>query len=239
MNTSSGILRSLAQIPRGQGRLEPPGGLASRARNCYLTGALVEKVDLAKHFDTQRLAGNSPGTAVKALPSGNCLRQNDLVNFRNKIVSWDNLTQWREALRKNGQKLVVTNGCFDLLHLGHVTYLEVARNLGDALLIGVNSDEAVRQLKGPTRPVNTESDRVAILAALESVNGVCIFQDKRATHFLAQAQPDIYVKGGDYTLETLDKDERQAVEAKGGKIIIIPFVPGVSTTAILQRITAT
>ena len=98
-----------------------------------------------------------------------------------------------------GRKLVVTNGCFDILHLGHVTYLENARNHGDALLLGVNGDIAVTGLKGPGRPVNSETDRAAVLAALQSVDAVCIFTDKTATKFLAAAQPDIYVKGGDYT----------------------------------------
>jgi rfaE bifunctional protein nucleotidyltransferase chain/domain len=172
----------------------------------------------------------------KSLPSQNRIHQNPIVNFRHKIIAWDELPAWREAFRKSGQRLVVTNGCFDLLHLGHVTYLESARNQGDALLIGVNSDEAVRQLKGPTRPINTESDRAAVLAALQSVDGVCIFQEKRATRFLGHAKPDIYIKGGDYTLETLDQEERHTVEHAGGKIVIIPFVPGKSTTATLEKI---
>ncbi|MGC3959429.1 MAG: adenylyltransferase/cytidyltransferase family protein [Verrucomicrobiota bacterium] len=141
-------------------------------------------------------------------------------------------------MRQQGRKLVVTNGCFDLLHVGHVTYLEAARNQGDELLVGVNSDAAVRELKGPTRPVNGEADRLAVLAALQSVSGVCLFTEKRATHFLEQAQPDVYVKGGDYTLETLDPDERRAVERAGGKIIIIPSVSDKSTTATLQKIQA-
>jgi rfaE bifunctional protein nucleotidyltransferase chain/domain len=117
-----------------------------------------------------------------------------------------------------------------------VSYLEAARNLGDALLIGVSGDESVRQLKGANRPVNSESDRAAVLAALESVTGICIFADKTATRFLANAQPDIYVKGGDYTLETLNQEERRTVEQGGGKILILPFVPGKSTTALLQKI---
>jgi rfaE bifunctional protein nucleotidyltransferase chain/domain len=146
------------------------------------------------------------------------------------------LPAWRAAVRAGGKKLVVTNGCFDLLHLGHVTCLETARNLGDALLIGVNADDAVRQLKGDSRPVNTEADRAAVLAALQSVDGVCIFSEKTATRFLAAAQPDVYAKGGDYTLETLNQDERRAVESAGGKIVIIPFVPGKSTTALLEKI---
>ena len=158
------------------------------------------------------------------------------MNFRQKIISWDGLAAWRADFRKRGQQLVVTNGCFDILHLGHVTYLESARNLGDALLVGMNSDAAVGQLKGPNRPVNNEHDRAGVLAALESVDGVCIFTGKTATRFLSIAQPDIYVKGGDYTLETLNQDERRAVEQAGGKIVLISFVPGKSTTSLLEKI---
>ncbi len=139
-------------------------------------------------------------------------------------------------MRASGKRLVVTNGCFDLLHLGHVTYLETARQQGDALLLGLNGDDAVRQLKGPERPVNAENDRAAVLAALESVDGVCIFTEPTATRFLAAAQPDIYVKGGDYTLATLNQEERRKVEQAGGRIVIIPFVPGKSTTALLNKI---
>ena len=158
------------------------------------------------------------------------------MNFRDKIIPWDELPEWRKNFRASGKKLVVTNGCFDILHLGHVTYLEHARNFGDALLVGVNGDAATRQLKGAGRPVNSENDRTAVLAALQSVDGVCIFTDTTATKFLAVAQPDIYVKGGDYTLETLNQDERHAVESSGGKIVIVPFVPGKSTTALLEKI---
>ena len=102
--------------------------------------------------------------------------------------------------------------------------------------MGINGDAAARQLKGPGRPVNSEADRAAVLAALASVDGVCIFADKTATKFLAAARPDIYVKGGDYTLDTLNQDERRAVESAGGKIVIIPLVPGKSTTALLEKI---
>ena len=144
---------------------------------------------------------------------------------------------WRGQFRGK-KRLVVTNGCFDLLHLGHVTYLETARNLGDMLLVGVNSDAAVRGLKGEGRPVNTEYDRAAVLAALEAVDAVCIFPDVRATNFLAAAKPDIYAKGGDYTLETLDQTERRTVESAGGKIELIPFVPGKSTTKLLQKLSS-
>jgi rfaE bifunctional protein nucleotidyltransferase chain/domain len=162
--------------------------------------------------------------------------EHSCVDFRQKIVPWDDLPKWRAAMRASGKRLVVTNGCFDLLHLGHVTYLQQARNHGDALLVGVNGDEGVRQLKGLDRPINEEYDRAAVLAALESVAGVCIFPEKTATRFLAAAQPDIYVKGGDYTLETLNPEERKTVEGAGGRIVIIPFVPGKSTTATLKKI---
>jgi len=158
------------------------------------------------------------------------------VNFHEKLISWANLPAWRDNIRAQGKRLVVTNGCFDILHLGHVTYLEMARNLGDLLLIGLSGDNSVQQLKGPGRPVNNQQDRAAVLAALESVNGVCIFSEKTATRFLSLAQPDIYVKGGDYTLETLNQEERKTVENAGGKIILIPFVPGKSTTALLEKI---
>jgi rfaE bifunctional protein nucleotidyltransferase chain/domain len=170
------------------------------------------------------------------LPTWSAVAQNAPVNFRGKIVAWERLSEWRAGLKARGKKLVVTNGCFDLLHLGHVTYLESGRNLADALLVGLNGDASVRQLKGAGRPVNNESDRAAVLAALESVDGVCIFTDKTATRFLKAAQPDIYLKGGDYTIETLNQDERRAVEETGGKVMIIPIVPGKSTTELLKKI---
>ncbi len=158
------------------------------------------------------------------------------MNFREKIIPWAQLPAWRAAVRAGGRSLVVTNGCFDLLHLGHVTYLEAARNQGDALLVGLNSDASVRALKGPGRPLNPQDDRTAVLAALQSVDGVCLFEESTATRFLSAAQPDIYVKGGDYTLDTLNPEERLAVEAFGGRIVILPVVPGRSTTELLQRV---
>jgi len=170
------------------------------------------------------------------LPIRNKVSHDIRVSFAEKIIAWNDLPKWREQLRSSGRKLVVTNGCFDLVHAGHVTYLETARNLGDALLIGLNGDDAVRKLKGEGRPVNDEKDRATVLAALESVDGVCIFAEATATRFLGHAQPDIYVKGGDYTVDTLNQEERKTVEKAGGRIVIIPFVPGKSTTATLAKI---
>jgi rfaE bifunctional protein nucleotidyltransferase chain/domain len=164
------------------------------------------------------------------------LGHNAPVNFAEKLVPWEKLAAWREAFRASGKRLVVTNGCFDLLHVGHVTYLQNARNLGDALLVGLNSDESVRELKGNGRPVNNEQDRAVVLAALESVSAVCIFRERTATRFLSLAQPDIYVKGGDYTIETVNQEERRTVEGLGGKLAVIAFVPGKSTTSLLEKI---
>jgi rfaE bifunctional protein nucleotidyltransferase chain/domain len=158
------------------------------------------------------------------------------VSFREKLIAWEKLPEWRTAVRAQAKRLVVTNGCFDLLHLGHVTYLENARNLGDALLVGVNGDDSVRALKGQERPVVPAGERASVLAALQSVDGVCIFDELTATRFLAAAQPDVYVKGGDYTVETLNQEERMAVEKARGKIVIVPLVPGKSTTSLLDKL---
>ena len=158
------------------------------------------------------------------------------LRFQEKIIPLETLPAWRARLRAAGKKLVATNGCFDLLHVGHVTYLETSRSQGDALLVGLNSDSSVQKLKGAGRPLNSQNDRAAFLAALQAVDWVCIFPDLRATEFLALAQPDIYVKGGDYTLQTIDQDERRAVEGAGGRIVFIPFVPGKSTSSLIERI---
>jgi rfaE bifunctional protein nucleotidyltransferase chain/domain len=157
------------------------------------------------------------------------------VNFREKILNRESLPGWRKHLRSLGKRLVVTNGCFDLLHVGHVTYLESARNEGDALLVGLNSDASVQALKGPTRPINREQDRACVLAALESVSAVFIFPEVRATAFLDFVQPDIYVKGADYNIDTIPQEERRIVEGHRGRIVFLSFVPGVSTTELVKK----
>lgn len=157
---------------------------------------------------------------------------------RDKILTLERLPEWREAVRRRGAKLVVTNGCFDLLHAGHVTYLEQARERGDLLLVGLNGDQSVRQLKGPERPYHREADRALLLAALAAVDAVCIFPQVEATEFLKRAAPDIYVKGGDYTPETLNPHEVEAVGQAGGKIVIVPLVPGLSSSAVITKIRA-
>ena len=158
------------------------------------------------------------------------------MSTESKILAREGLGEWREGLRRAGYRLVVTNGCFDILHAGHVTYLEAAREQGDVLLVGLNSDRSVRELKGPDRHVNSQADRARVLAALECVNAVVIFDDLRATRLLQMVGPDVYVKGGDLSLEHIPLEERQAVGAAGGQILIMPHVPGQSTTAILGRL---
>ena len=160
------------------------------------------------------------------------------MNFTRKILTAADLPAWRAGLRQRGLRLVATNGCFDLLHAGHVTYLEAARNQGDVLIVGVNADAAVRGLKGPGRPVNNEADRALVLAALQSVDAVFIFAERDAVAFLRAVQPDIYVKGGDYTLETVNQEERRLIEGAGGKVVLLAHVPGKSTTATLAKLSA-
>lgn len=160
------------------------------------------------------------------------------MNFREKILNQQQLLAWRESLRGQKRQLVVTNGCFDILHLGHITYLEAARNAGDALLVGVTSDIHVRGLKGPNRPINNEQERAAVLAALQAVDAVFIFPEKTAVNFLSTVKPDLYVKGGDYTIDTINQEERKLIESFGGKILIGTSVPGKSTTSTIQQMSA-
>lgn len=152
------------------------------------------------------------------------------------VSSADEVRRLRDRLDQDGRRLVFTNGCFDLLHAGHVRYLEQARALGDALVVALNSDASVRQLKGPSRPVNTEEDRAEILRALRSVDAVCVFHEPRVTKLIEQVKPHVYAKGGDYTVESLNPEERAALEVAGAKIEILALVPGRSTTGTLKRL---
>jgi D-glycero-beta-D-manno-heptose 1-phosphate adenylyltransferase len=158
--------------------------------------------------------------------------------MKNKIIALARLTSESQRLQSEGKRIVATNGCFDILHVGHTRYLAAAKARGDVLIVGLNGDKSVRQLKGPGRPVNRQQDRAEVLAAVESVDYVVIFPEARATKFLAAARPAVYVKGGDYTAETLDADERDVLEKIGSKIEIIPFERGYSTSELLERIKA-
>lgn len=136
---------------------------------------------------------------------------------------------------RNGRKLVFTNGCFDLLHVGHVRYLQQARALGDALLVAVNGDASVRALKGPGRPLNSEEERAEVLAGLECVDYVTIFSDERVTALAREIRPQVYAKGGDYTIESLNPEEVAAFREAGSDIQILPLVPGKSTTKLIEK----
>lgn len=157
------------------------------------------------------------------------------MNCRDKILSPESLPAWRERARRSGLSVAVTNGCFDLLHAGHVTYLEAAKQHADLLLVGVNADATVRQLKGAGRPLNSQDDRALVLAALQSVDAVFIFHEPDATPLLEIVRPDVYVKGGDYTIDTINQPERRLVERLGGKVVIMPGVPGKSTTSLVGK----
>jgi cytidyltransferase-like protein len=152
-----------------------------------------------------------------------------------KILEVAGLAVQSDLLRAQGRRLVFTNGCFDLLHVGHVRYLQAARRCGDALAVAVNGDESVRALKGPTRPINCEADRAEVLAGLECVDFVVLFHTPRVDSVIREVRPAVYVKGGDYTLDTLDPAERAALEAVGARVNIVGLVPGKSTTAVVQK----
>lgn len=153
-----------------------------------------------------------------------------------KLLALDDAVRRREDLRARGQRVVVTNGVFDLLHAGHLHYLQSARERGDALFVLLNSDASVRELKGPLRPVQGETERAYALGALACVDAVIIFRTKRLAAEIRALQPDLYVKAGDYTLAKLDPEERAALEETGAAIEFLPFLEGFSTTNLIERI---
>ncbi len=156
---------------------------------------------------------------------------------RNKLLSWPELLAVRDAARAAGRVVVWTNGTFDLLHPGHVSSLQQARQLGDVLVVGVNSDRSVKAYKGPTRPILTEAERAAMLAALECVDYVIVFDEDTPAESLAMLKPDIHCKGAEYAPpHGRPVPERGVVEGYGGRIEYLPLVPGVSTTELLERI---
>ena len=150
------------------------------------------------------------------------------------ITSETELVALRDGLRADGKRIVFTNGVIDILNAGHVTYLELARLLGDVLVLGLNADESVRRLKGPERPVNSELDRATVIAGLRSVDHVVIFGDDTPLTIIEILLPDVLVKGGDYTRDTIVGAD--VVEQHGGKVVTIPLLEGRSTTSIITRV---
>ena len=155
------------------------------------------------------------------------------LSMREKILSLDALLGLRERLRAEGKTLVFTNGVFDLLHVGHVRYLAAARALGDALVVAINSDDAVRKLKGEDRPIVNEAERAEILGALRQVDYVTVFDDISPRSLIAALLPDVLVKGGDYGLDEIHG--REEVETAGGRVISLPFVEGLSTSKMIEK----
>ena len=156
-----------------------------------------------------------------------------------KILSLHDAIAFRELLRREGRKVVATNGCFDLLHVGHLRYLSDARARGDFLWVGLNGDASVHELKGPGRPLVQEADRAELLAAWRVVDAVTIFPEVRATAFIHAVRPDIYIKGGDYTVASLNAEEAEALRVCGAKIEIVQLVPGRSTTRLVEKMAQT
>jgi rfaE bifunctional protein nucleotidyltransferase chain/domain len=155
-----------------------------------------------------------------------------------KLHSLAGAVAWRERQAREGRRVVLTNGVFDLLHTGHLYYLQQARALGDALLIALNADASVRALKGPARPVQTEAQRAYALGALACVDAIVIFGTPRLSDEIRALRPEVYCKAGDYTLEKLNPEERAALEEAGARIAFLPYLEGFSTTALIARIKA-
>ena len=152
------------------------------------------------------------------------------------LIANDKIEEFCAILRAGGQKIVFTNGCFDILHAGHVRYLAQARSFGDCLVLGLNTDASVHRLKGPTRPINNEQDRAEVVGALKSVDYVVLFGEQTAETLIAKVKPDVYAKGGDYTLDTLP--EAKIVQSYGGRVEFIDMVQGRSTTNMIEKIKA-
>jgi rfaE bifunctional protein nucleotidyltransferase chain/domain len=151
-----------------------------------------------------------------------------------KIIPLGELKTLSEKLRSQGKKIVTTNGCFDILHLGHIQYLQEAKSLGDILIVGINSDSSVKTIKTPDRPIFPEKVRARQVAGLESVDYLAIFSESTPENFISLVKPAVHVKGGDYKPDQLP--ERKVVEASGGQIKILKFVDGYSTTKILEKL---
>jgi len=151
-----------------------------------------------------------------------------------EVIQREHLPQLLSALKKNGQTLVTTNGCFDILHVGHVRYLQKTKSFADKLLVCLNSDKSVRSIKGPTRPINNENDRAEILCALSCVDYVVLFDEDTPINLLKEIKPDVHTKGADYTIETLP--EAKYIIENGGRVEFISFVEGKSTTKVIEKI---
>lgn len=150
------------------------------------------------------------------------------------LIDKNDAQNFCDILRRAGQKIVFTNGCFDILHAGHVEYLSTAKSFGDVLIVGLNDDDSVKRLKGSSRPINCQEDRAKVLLGLKAVDHVIFFGEDTAENLIAEVKPDVYVKGGDYTLQTLP--EAKIVQQHGGRVEFVNLLAGRSTTNIVDKI---
>ncbi len=186
--------------------------------------------------------GNIAASVAVAKPGVVTVSPNEVINQMaghstgSKLRTLDELEKIITKLRGTGKRIVWTNGCFDILHIGHIKYLENAAAQGDVLIVGLNTDASVRELKGPKRPFHPEDERGIILSALACVDYVTLFGDRDTTAILERLQPQIYAKGGDYTLESINQDERRVIEGYGGHIALLAGVEGKSTTSIIEKL---
>jgi D-beta-D-heptose 7-phosphate kinase / D-beta-D-heptose 1-phosphate adenosyltransferase len=217
---------------------------AGEAVVAAVTAGIVAQADPEEIADfanlTAGVAVSKPGLAE--------ITQEDILDLErqktakleaHKIVSLDQLRNIIMNAKKSGKRVVWTNGCFDIMHVGHILYLEKARSLGDMLVVGLNSDASVRSFKGPARPIVEEKQRAKLISALSCVDYVTIFEDSSPVNLIAALQPDIFAKGGDYSIASLNQDERHAVERYGGRIELLPGVPGLSTSHLIDKIIKT
>jgi len=207
-----------------------------------VTAAVTLTVLAGGSFEDAAVIGNAAAGVAVSKPNVVTVTREEVeralsgTTSTGKLKTVEELVPIVKRLQDQGKTVVWTNGCFDILHAGHITYLQKAQRLGDALVVGLNSDASVRSNKGPNRPVVSEGDRAVVLGALECVDYLTIFSDKTTVGILEALKPDVYAKGGDYTIETIVQEERRVVEAYGGKIGIIPGVEGQSTSALIQKI---
>ena len=198
-------------------------------------GTLVEAARLANYAASLAVsqAGLAITTANELIAS---ISRESAMREAEKITTVENLRTIAEKARRQGRRVVWTNGCFDLMHVGHILYLQYAKKQGDILMIGLNSDKSVSRIKGPKRPIVEESQRARLLASLYFIDYVVLFSDPSPLKLIGFIKPDIYVKGGDYTIDTINQEERHFVEGYGGEIAIMPGVDGMSTTNLIQKI---
>ena len=208
-----------------------------------VTAAVAVSVVAGASLEEAAVIGNSAAGLAVAQPGVVTVPRADVLDALLsgegpvKVKTVDQLKRIVKRLQDDGKRVVWTNGCFDLLHVGHIAYLQKAAQQGDVLVVGLNSDRSVRELKGANRPIIGERERALVLSALECVSYVCVFDEMNPLPLLDTLRPDVYAKGGDYTIDTIVQDERRLIESYGGEIAIIPGVDGQSTTVIINRIT--